>query len=230
MTGPRPPVITLDGPAGSGKSTTARQVAERLGFLHLDSGAIYRAITLALLESEIPQEKWATLTSEDLEAIPIHVEVEGPRLEIFLGSRRVADELRTPEVTGAVSAAAQLPAVRTRLMGLQRDAGRAGGLVADGRDMGTVVFADAELKVFLIADLHERARRRLIQDGSPEPAESEVSAEAERIRRRDDIDSGRALAPLRQPDDALVLDTTRITFQEQVDRIVQEALALSRTG
>ena len=222
-----PPVITLDGPAGSGKSTTARAVAERLGYLHLDSGAIYRAITLSLLESGIPEKAWADLTEADLQSINIRVEVAGTRLLIFLGTRQVEDELRTARVTRAVSGAAQLPVVRGRLLALQREAGRGGGLVADGRDMGTVVFPDADLKVFLTADLHERARRRLMQEGDPDPSKDAVGAEAARIAARDQTDSGRALAPLRQPEGALVLDTTRMTFEEQVQAIVEAARSLS---
>ena len=221
MNDPRPrPVITLDGPAGSGKSTTARAVAERLGFLHLDSGAIYRALTLALMEADLPEDRWDALTIESLARVPIRVEVHGPELRLYLGDRRLGADLRTPEVTRRVSRAASLPAVRGRLLELQRAAGREGGLVADGRDMGTVVFPDADLKVFLVADLHERARRRLRQDGIPDPTEARVDEEARSIEARDQADQGRAVAPLRKPEGALVLDTTRLGFEEQVERIV----------
>jgi cytidylate kinase len=222
--------VTLDGPAGSGKSTTAREVAERLGFVHLDSGAIYRALTVALLGSGRPRDTWAELTKEDLQDIPIRVEVRGAELLIFLGDVRLTSELRTPEVTAHVSVAASVPAVRARLLGLQRQAGEGGGLVADGRDMGTVVFPDAELKVFLVADLEERARRRLVQDGIPNPGPEEVREEADRIRHRDAADSGRAVSPLRQPDGALVLDTTTLSFEEQVTRIESAARALMEPG
>jgi 3-phosphoshikimate 1-carboxyvinyltransferase len=224
----RPPVITLDGPAGSGKSSTARAVAARLGYRHLDSGAIYRALTLALLERGIDPEGWDALTEAELNEVPVRVEPRGERLEIYLGKRRLEEELRSARVTGLVSRLAQLPAVRSRLLDLQRQAGKGGGLVADGRDMGTVVFPDAELKFFLVADLDERARRRLLQEGVREPGHDEVEAEAVRIRDRDARDAQRALSPLKKPEGAVEIDTTRLSFDEQVDLIVQTVRELTR--
>ncbi len=216
----RRPVVTLDGPAGSGKTTTAREVARRLGFRHLDSGALYRALAYGLLESGVPPERWDALDEAALSALDVHVRDSDPDYVVCLGDRPLGPELRTERVTAHASLLARLPAARACLLGLQRAAGRSGGLVADGRDMGTVVFPGAEVKVYLVADLLERARRRLLERIGTEPTPEEVEEEAGRIRRRDEADSGRALAPLRQAEDAIVLDTTGLSFDEQVDVVV----------
>ncbi|HSR40608.1 MAG TPA: (d)CMP kinase, partial [Longimicrobiales bacterium] len=161
----RSPLVTVDGPAGSGKSTTAREVARRLGFRHLDSGALYRAVTYALLEAGVPEQRWADLTLEELQRIPIGLEAGEDGFVPLLGGEPIPDDrLRTGRVTSRVSQLASVPAVRRRLLELQREAGAQGGVVADGRDMGTVVFPGAEVKVFLTADPEERARRRLAQE------------------------------------------------------------------
>jgi len=219
---PRRPVVTLDGPAGSGKSTTAREVAARLGYLHLDSGALYRAVTLALLEADRsgrgrPEAEWSELTVEELEAFDIALERGADEFRVRVGDRYPEAELRTPEVTERVSTVARIPAVRTWLLGAQRATAREGGVVTDGRDMGTVVFPDAEVKFFLVADLEERARRRLAES----PDGGELGAEADRLARRDREDAGRAVAPLRQAPDAEELDTTHLTFEAQVSRVVE---------
>lgn len=214
------PVVTLDGPAGSGKSSTAREVAHRLGFRHLDSGALYRAVTFALLESEIPEADWETLSEKDFRALGVSVTAEGESLRVRLRDRVLGPELRTPEVTALASPLARIPQARAALLDLQRQAGERGRLVADGRDMGTVVFPDAEVKVFLVADLAERARRRLLEQGSSSPSAEELGAEAARIAARDERDAGRAVSPLRRPDDAVDLDTTRLGFGEQVQAVV----------
>lgn len=213
-------VVTIDGPAGSGKSTTARAVAQRLGFRHLDSGALYRAIAHALLSEHGEAGSWEALREEELRALPLSLHPTGGTFEIRLGERVLGPELRTEAVTSHASRLARLPAVRGALLELQRSAGRAGGLVADGRDMGTVVFPDADVKVFLVADLEERARRRLLERTGTEPVAAEVRGEAEVIARRDRRDSERAHAPLRKPEGALELDTTRMTFDEQVRAVV----------
>lgn len=217
------PVITLDGPAGSGKSSTAREVARRLGFRHLDSGALYRGLTVALREAGIPEEDWPGLGSGELDDIPLSLLPGEGTLELRLGDRVLGEELRDPEVTARVPALAGLPAVRGWLLGMQRSAARWGGLVADGRDMGTVVFPEARLKVFLTAELGERARRRFLQQGGEDGGSEEVQVEAQRIEERDRRDRDRETSPLRQPEGALVLDTTRMAFEEQVERVVAAA-------
>lgn len=221
------PVVTLDGPAGSGKSSTARAVARELGFRHLDSGALYRALTWALLDRGTPPEEWDRLEEEDFQSLDVRLEPTETGYTVRVGGEVVEGELRSPEVTEHVSHLARLPAARGALLGLQRQAGAFGRLVADGRDMGTVVFPDADLKVYLVAELGERARRRLLEHDPAEPTPEEVAREAERLSARDRRDTEREHSPLVKPDDAWELDTTGLSFQEQVRAVVEEARLLT---
>jgi cytidylate kinase len=214
-------VVTVDGPAGSGKSTTAREVARRLGFRHLDSGALYRALTYALLDAGIPVESWPDLTRQELEDLGVSVEPTPTGFDVTVGDRVLESELRTQRVTAQVSQLSSFPAVREALLGLQRAAGRHGRLVADGRDMGTVVFPEADVKIYLVADLPERARRRLAERGVTSPDDDVLAAEAKAISERDRRDSTRAMSPLRRPEGATLVDTTRLTIEEQVEVIVR---------
>ncbi len=220
-------VITLDGPAGSGKTTTAQAVAKRLGFRHLDSGALYRALTFALLEEGVPEEEWGSLESGQLSELNVEVEAEGDGVNIYRNGVLLTSELRSPEVTGCVSALAGLPAVRDWLLGVQRSVGAHGDLVADGRDMGTVVFPDADVKIFLVAGLEERARRRLLQDTGREPTSGEIQEEARSIEQRDQADQSRNHSPLRQPEDAVEVDTTGLPFEDQVALILRRVKDLT---
>ena len=222
------PVITLDGPAGSGKTSTARAVAKRLGLRHLDSGALYRAVTFALLQEGVPEEEWKTLGAGQLGEFNIEVEAEGHHVNIHRGGVLLTSQLRSPDVTRRVSAVASLPAVRDWLLDVQRSVGAHGNLVADGRDMGTVVFPDADVKIFLVAGLEERARRRLVQDYGKEPTSGEIEEEAQRIERRDQADQSRHHSPLRRPVDAVEVDTTGLPFDEQVAVIVRRVKDLTR--
>jgi cytidylate kinase len=215
-------VVAIDGPAGSGKSTTAQAVAERLGFTHLESGALYRAFTLAALDAGIPLEglRIAALA----EALPVRL-VYGPagfRPEVAGVDVSVAT--RRADVTAHVSAVSALPEVRTVATRLLRDAAaqHPRGVVADGRDIGTVVFPEAQLKVFLTASPESRARRRLLQESRTTDPEA-IADEARRLAARDHADSTRAVAPLRQAPDAVLLDTTGLSFDQQVNRIAQLA-------
>ncbi len=214
------PVITLDGPAGAGKTSTAKEVARRLGLRHLDSGALYRALTYALLENGVPEERWSDLTLQELRALDVSQVARGGAFEVRVGGRLVDEELRSSAVTGRVSMLARVPAVRECLLELQRAAGAQGGLVADGRDMGSVVFPEADVKVFLVADLEERARRRVLQDGAADRDPGTVAAEAQAIARRDEQDSRREVSPLRKPEGAVEIDTTGLAFEDQVEAIV----------
>ncbi len=223
---PRPIVITIDGPAGSGKSTTAREVARRLGCRHLDSGALYRALALAVRRAGIPEERWDALTDDALRGMEIGLAPRGTGLHVRLDGRDPGPELRAPETTRLASCVAAIPRARARLAGIQRSARAFGSLVADGRDMGSVIFPDADLKVFLTASLGERARRRLLQEGRAAD-EAALRAEARRIRLRDERDRGREVAPLRSPPGALEIDTTELSFDAQVRRIVDAASALT---
>ena len=223
----RRPVITLDGPAGSGKTTTARAVAKRLGFRHLDSGALYRALTFALLKEGVPEQEWGALEAEQLTALNVEVEAEGDVVNIYHDGVLLTSDLRSPEVTSSVSAVAGLPAVRDWLLDVQRSVGAHGNLVADGRDMGTVVFPDADVKIFLVASLEERARRRLLQDHGREPDVAEVQEEARRIDQRDQADRSRSHSPLRRPEHALEVDTTGLPFDDQVSLILRRVKDLT---
>lgn len=229
MTGREGPVVTLDGPAGSGKSTTAKEVARRLGLRHLDSGALYRALTFALLEAGVPEQEWERLGVDELRALGVELAATAEGFEVRLGERILINELRGTRVTDRVALLARLPAARACLLDLQRGAGAQGRLVADGRDMGTVVFPNADLKVYLVADLEERARRRLREVGTQAPSAGELAEQVGAIEDRDRMDSGRDISPLRRPDGAMEIDTTRLSFEEQVTAIVHLARRLTVT-
>ena len=220
------PVVTLDGPAGSGKSSTAKAVARVLGYRHLDSGALYRALTLALLQAGIAAEEWSAISEEFLLALDVDMRPTDEGFAVWVGGALVDAELRSQEVTDHVSHLARLPAVRRCLLDLQRRAGSKGRLVADGRDMGTVVFPDAEVKVYLVADVEERARRRLLQQGGP-GGEVELALQIETIADRDRRDSERDISPLRKAADAQEIDTTGLDFQDQVDAVVARVRRLT---
>ena len=219
-------IITIDGPAGSGKSSTARAVARRLGFRHLDSGAFYRALTLAALREGAEPSSWHALTPEQLDAWRISARPCDDGFVVLIDGAEAGDALRSTEVNAHVSAMARVPAVRTWLLGRLRLAAEGVDLVSDGRDVGTVVFPDADLKVFLVAAPRTRARRRLREQGTTAPTAAELAAEVARITERDRIDSQREVAPRRKAAEAVEIDTTALDFDEQVERIV--ALARAR--
>jgi CMP/dCMP kinase len=221
-------LIAIDGPAGSGKSSTARAVVAEMGYRHLDSGAFYRAITRAALEARIPVEEWSGLTVGDLERLRVAGVPGSDGFRMMIGDRDVSQEIRAPDVNAEVSRMAAVGAVRGWLLGALRRVGEQGGLVADGRDIGTVVFPDAELKVFLVAAPEERARRRLLEQGVPNPGRDEIREEAARLKDRDLRDSTRAVAPLLRAPDAILLDTSGLDFQTQVRAIVRLARAAAR--
>jgi cytidylate kinase len=221
-------IVALDGPAGSGKSSTARALAARLGFRHLDSGAFYRALTLAALQAGIDPDAWERLTEADLDRLEVHGLPREKGYRLTVKGEDVSAAIRSDRVNAHVSRMAAVPAVRAWLMHALREAGERGGLVADGRDIGTVVFPRAELKAFLVCAPWERARRRLLERGEKEPTEDAVREEAERLQARDEIDSTRAVAPLLQAGDAVLLDTTGMDFEEQVESLAR--LARDRAG
>jgi CMP/dCMP kinase len=218
-------IIAIDGPAGSGKSTTAREVARRLGFLHVDSGAFYRALTHALLAAGVPEGEWDGLRPADLERLRIRGEVDAGSLRLFVGDEPVQDELRTPRVNAHVSHVARISAVRDWLLHRFRELAAAGDLVLDGRDIGTVVFPDAELKVFLVADPEVRARRRLLEQGVERPDRQTLLDQIDRLLERDRRDAQRDVAPLRAAPDAVNVDTSALRFEEQVEAILELAHA-----
>jgi cytidylate kinase len=208
------PVVAIDGPSGAGKSTVARGVADALGLEVLDTGAMYRAVTLAVLDREVPIDDGAACARL---AGTVTLDVDSA---IRLEGRDVAREIRGPEVTAAVSTVAAHPGVRSALVARQRDwVARRGGAVVEGRDIGTVVFPDAAVKVYLTASGTERARRRR-RDELDARREVDVEAVLEALERRDRADSTRAASPLHAAADAIVIDTTQRDVPEIVVTIV----------
>lgn len=220
-------VIAIDGPAASGKSSTAARVAQRLGWAHLDSGALYRALTLAALD-HLGEGEWSPQRVLGLaDGLPVRLVLTGTAFRPEVAGVDVEEAIRSPRVTGRVSQLAAVPDIRIWVNARQRGAVKdfGAGVVVDGRDIGTVVFPEAPLKVFLTAAPDERARRRLRQQGEAWEQER-LARESAALAARDAADAGRAIAPLRAADDAVVLDTTSLTLDQQVDRIV--ALAAAR--
>ncbi len=212
-------VIAIDGPAASGKSTTAKRLAERLGVLPIDTGAMYRAVTLVTLEAGIdPHDQ------KKVEEIAQHLEIqqvfENGEVRTFVNGQDRSRDLRTPEINRWVSLVSSYPGVRRSLVEKQRAMAKRGGVVLEGRDIGTVVLPDADLKIFMVASPEERARRRWkeLQEAGMEIPFEEVLQE---ILRRDHLDSTRADSPLKKAEDAVVLDTTNLTIQEQVEAILE---------
>lgn len=212
------PVVAIDGPAGAGKSTVARQVAERLGYVRVDTGALYRAVGLIALERGTSLTNGPALGELAMQLDLAFVEgPTGPRLTV--NGRDREDDLRTPDVADAASKVSALPEVRQALLEVQRQMGVDGGVVLEGRDIGTVVFPDAEVKVFLTATPEARARRRLhdLEDRGVESTFEDVLAA---MIARDARDSGREHAPLKPAEDCTVVDSTDLTQDEVVGRIV----------
>jgi CMP/dCMP kinase len=211
-------VISIDGGAGTGKTTSAQRVAERLGFCYVDSGAVYRAVALALRERAILDAADPRVV-EQVDALPIRIRPEPGRFRVFLDDRELLDELRTPEIGAMASKLAVVSRVRARVCDLLREANRIGSLVIEGRDIGTVVFPGAILKVYLQAELPVRAARRradLSRQGIAWSAE-EVARD---LAERDHRDSTREDSPLRVPEGAVVVDTSACGIDEQVETIV----------
>jgi len=223
-------VIAIDGPAASGKSSTAGHVAEQLGWAHLDSGALYRALTLAALDNlgeggRRKGEEWPEQQVVDLAGrLPVRLVLAGTRFRPEVAGADVEQAIRGERVTRFVSVIAAMPAVRTWVNTQQRLAveGTGGNVVVDGRDIGTIVFPEAPLKVFLTATADERARRRLFQRGQAVDVEL-VRRESQALAARDAADSNRRVAPLKPAQDAVLLDTTSLTLEEQVAQVVELA-------
>ena len=210
-------VVAIDGPSASGKSSTAREVAARLGFLHLNSGLLYRAITwVALRDGWISGEDFG----QRVVALGLTLRPSPPGFILRIGGERSGPMLQSAEVTARVSAVAAQAVVRETANAVMRQAGAADSLVADGRDIGTAVFPDAFLKIYLTASPEERARRRLMERSEATPAEA-IEAEARRLGERDRYDAARELAPLAKAEDAIELDTTERSRGEVVDEIVR---------
>jgi cytidylate kinase len=213
-------IIAIDGPSGAGKSTLAKKLAADLGFIYLDTGAMYRALALKILRQGVDladDQKLAELVN----STSVDLQCDRAELEVLLDGKNVASEIRTPAVSQMASKASALKLVRDRMLDLQRRLGERGGVVAEGRDIGTVVFPDAQVKIFLSASAAERARRRCAElRAAGQPVDLDVTLRE--IEERDQRDSERALAPLRKADDALVIDSSNSTADEVAACVLAE--------
>jgi len=215
-------IVAIDGPAASGKSTTAREVAKKLGYTYIDSGAMYRAVTLRALQEKVPVEAQQQV-AELAQKMELKFGWNNARTIIYMDGEDVSEKIRTPLIDQKISPVAANPLVRRILVRKQQQLGRVGGVVMDGRDIGTVVFPQAELKIFMIARVQERALRRqkeLEQKGMKVDLEKIIAD----MEYRDQQDAGRSHGPLKKADDAVEIDTTGLTIPEQVDRIYRLAM------
>ncbi len=214
-------IIAIDGPAGSGKSTTARLVAKNLGFIYVDTGAMYRAVTLSWLEKDKPNIEDFI---QDLPSITLGINAQTNEQQTFLNGIDVSKEIRSREVTDNVSYISSIKTIREKMVEMQRNIGNSQSVVMDGRDIGTAVFPKAHLKVFMVADIRERALRRLqemkIQSMFPLPKLEDLMVT---MKQRDEYDSSREIDPLKQADDAILLDTSNLTVEDQAQKIIELA-------
>lgn len=215
------PVIAIDGPAGAGKSTVAKGVATALSFVRVDTGALYRGIALAALEHGVAwDDEEAVVALAGSVALGFSIATGEPRLTLDGVDRE--DDVRTPKVSEGASVVSRHPGVRAALLDIQRNLGRNGGVVLEGRDIGTVVFPNAEVKVFLTASAEARAKRRVL-DLKERGIEEDYDDVLQAIVDRDDRDKTRDIAPLRAADDATVLDSTELNIDEVIAAIVRLA-------
>lgn len=211
-------VVAIDGPAGAGKSTIAKLAAEKLGYAYIDTGAMYRSVAWKFLQTG--REFDEDYISELANTMIIEFKPEAKVNRVFVDGTEVTEAIRTPEVTAIVSRVAAIGAVREAMVEQQRRMGEIGGVLMDGRDIGTVVFPHAQLKIFLTASVEERARRRykeMVEKGQ----QVELAQLQEDIVARDKQDSERAISPLRQAEDALLLDTSDMSIAQVTDKILQ---------
>lgn len=221
-------IIAIDGPAAAGKSTAAKNLAKRLGYLYLDSGALYRAIAWKLLQEKIDPESQADVEAAS-QSIEIELRLKGEQTEIRVGGIDVTPSLRLPEVTRVSSVVSTYPGVRKKLLSIQQSIGSGGGVVMEGRDIGTVVFPEADLKFYLDAATPVRGLRRhkeLEQKGIP----SDLEKTTREIEERDLKDSRRHVAPLKKSEDAIVIDSTPLDLQEVIAQMVEEVEKKLKTG
>lgn len=214
-------IIAIDGPAGSGKSTTAKLLADRLGFIYLDTGAMYRALAHFALKHDISVEDGRAL-GLIAQKLLIEFKPEDGVNRVFANGEDVTEEIRSPEVNEAVSPVAVHPSVREAMVEKQRQMAKKGNIVAEGRDTTSVVFPKADLKVYLDASIEERAKRRMLEY-TKKGMTTSIDEQKQLLSQRDAIDSGRTHSPLKKTRDAMVVDTTNLNIEEQVDRIIKLA-------
>ena len=206
--------VAIDGPASSGKSTISKLIAKENHFVYLDTGAMYRVVTLAVLRNNISLDDYEAI-EKLVQTIEIGFSMQDGKQSVFMNGEDVTDEIRSVEVTRNVSAVSALKEVRTRLVHLQQEIAETHSIIMDGRDIGTVVLPQAEIKIFLVASVEERARRRFIEN-QEKGIEMSYEELVEDIRRRDHIDSTRKESPLRKAEDAIEVDTTKMTIEDVV--------------
>lgn len=215
--------VALDGPVGAGKSTVAREAAKRLGFIYVDTGALYRAVGLYAARQGVRDEKaedYKDKVTALLSEIKVEIKLENGLQKVFLQGEDVSEEIRLPEISMAASAVSAIPAVREFLLELQRGIARENNVIMDGRDIGTVVLPKAQLKIFITAQPEIRARRRfeeLVKKG----VETDFEQVLADLNRRDYQDSHRATAPLKMAEDAVLLDTSELDFEGAVNKVVE---------
>ena len=210
-------IIAIDGPAASGKSTIAKLLAEKLGFVYLDTGAMYRAITYLAIKNGVIDDIKSII--EISKSIDIKLKFENGITRVFVNDAEVTDFIRTPEVNSKVSDVSRIPEVRHQMVKIQKKMGQDCSVVAEGRDITTVVFPDADVKIFMIADVDVRAQRRY-----KELIEQNIKISLEEVKQnlihRDLIDSGREVSPLKKAEDAIELDTTKISVETELEKIL----------
>ena len=206
--------VAIDGPASSGKSTISKLIAKENHFVYLDTGAMYRVVTLAVLKNQISLDDHRAI-EQLVQTIEIGFSMQDGKQSVFMNGEDVTDEIRSVEVTRNVSAVSALKEVRTRLVHLQQEIAENHSIIMDGRDIGTVVLPQAEIKIFLVASVEERAKRRFIEN-QEKGIEMSYEELVEDIRRRDHIDSTRKESPLRKAEDAIEVDTTKMTIEDVV--------------
>ena len=213
--------IAIDGPAGAGKSTAARRAAQRLDFIYVDTGAMYRTIALAVLLGHVDPQDPEALQGV-LDQVRIGIEYRDGSQRMLLNGEDVSDLIRTGEVSSQASVVAAIPAVREKLLNLQRDLAASADVIMDGRDIGTNILPDAQLKIYLTASVEERARRRYLEM-TEKGEDCSLEEIAKEIAERDERDMNRETAPLRQAEDAVFLDTSDMDLEQVTEKIVELA-------
>lgn len=211
--------VAIDGPASAGKSTVAKIVAKKLHFIYCDTGAMYRSVTFAALKNHVKLDDDQAL-KELLKTIQIRFVPAEPEQRVFVNDEEVTQAIRTPEITNNVSLVSAQPSVRTELTKRQQEIAEAGGIVMDGRDIGTTVLPNAEVKIFLVASVHERAMRRF-KENQTKGIDTPLDVLENEIEERDYKDSHREISPLTQAKDAVLVDTTSLTIDQVVDKILE---------
>jgi len=212
-------IIAIDGPASSGKSTTAKLLADKLGYLYIDTGAMYRAITLMAIRHKILNDSDEIINLA--KKIDIQLKFENGKTSVFVDGIDVSEEIRSMEVSNHVSPVSKIEDVRKIMVEKQRLMGKNGGVVMEGRDITTVVFPEADLKIFLTATIEERAKRR-VKEYISKGIDIDYQQVVENIKERDRIDSSREVSPLKKSEDAIEIDTSELTIDEQVNLILEK--------